>query len=444
MVAIGIAAELIYATSGRFSIIGDSILQLIPFGILLYGLLEHFFPRFCCRYRRFAPAFLLAYSVGMLVLDMVPFSLFIATLFGVITGLFICASLVSFLESGEVKNLGLKIGISASLYSVAVYPFSIGYRYFLKLLPKMPITTIGFLILMVLLAVVFYLWPEADEKAEPFERTEVDVITPRYLTVLLIGLVVLIALGQVMNSGTLEKQGGITGIPWLYLFIIILRIPFGALLGHWIDKRPSALIMTVPIVLMALGCFAPLFRYGTSVGSVTAYLLLNIGEKGVVFLVCILCATMAIRHRNKGFIAGFGLLVYFASEGYLNLHRLGISLTSFNNRIDFPLMLTIILFAFLVCLFLVYLASRMQNERPGQEDRSEAGESLQDISAKYHLTPRETETLQLVIEGKDAAGIAQAMGIEKNSAQNNVGALMNKTGTRPRSALAAQFRHIKF
>jgi len=143
MVATGIAAELIYATSGRFSVAGDRVLQLIPFGIILYGILEHFFPELSRKYRHLAPIALLICGIGLLTIDGVPFSALVSAGFGVIIGLFICAALVSFLESGNTQNLGLKVGISASLFSVAVYPLSMGYRQLSKLFPKTSIITIG-------------------------------------------------------------------------------------------------------------------------------------------------------------------------------------------------------------------------------------------------------------------------------------------------------------
>ncbi|MCL2654895.1 MAG: helix-turn-helix transcriptional regulator [Coriobacteriia bacterium] len=443
MVAVGIAAELIYATSGRFSAAGDSVLLMIPVGIVVYGVLEHFFSDFCRTYRSYTPLLLLLYSMGVLAVDKARFSLLMATLFGILIGVFVCTSLVSFLENSAVEHLGLKVGISASLYSVAVFPLSMSYRYFSNLLPKVPITTLGFVILSVLLLVVFFLWLVCSRKSGVTRPLEDAAISPRNLRILLIGLVILIALGQVMNSGSLEKQGGLAGIPWFYFAIIILRVPFAALLGYWIDKRFSVMNMVVPIALMVLGCLAALFLEVSFMGNAMIYLLFNLGEKGCVFLVCILCAMVAVRRPHKGFIAGFGLLIYFASEGLLNLHVLGISQTVFEQRLEFHLTLTIILCALLILIFLFYIATRAQNKQSGESSEADE-ETLQDVVTKYQLTPRQEEVFKLIVKGMNARRIAQALTIEKGTAQNHIGDVMSKMGTRPRGALAAKYRHLRF
>jgi len=440
LLAVGVATELVYATSGRFSAVGNSVPQLIPLGILLYGLLEHFFPAFCRSYRRLIPVLLLVYSVVLLVVDKAPFMLPLSALFGVMIGLFICASLVSFLESGQIQNRGPKIGIAISLYSIAAYLLNRGYYYF----PKAPVTMIGLLILAALLLVVFYLWPEDNSVGEASEKASSLVLSPRKVALLLAGLIVLIALGQVMNSGTLEAQGGIAGIPWLYVLIIVLRIPFAALLGYLIDKRLSMLYLAAPIALVAVGCFLPLFLYGATAGDKMAYLLLNLGVKGCVFLVCILCMTAALRRCNKGFVAGLGMLVYFASEGYLNLHVLGLSLTSFEGKVEFPLTLTIILLAFLTCLYLLYLTTQMYTAAPipeGQFDRDEIEKAMRE---KYHFTKRESEVAYLLLEDKSVDEIADILFIKKASVQNNIHRLISKTGAQGRPAMLAQIRRIKF
>jgi len=447
MVAVGIAAELIYATSGRFSAVGASVLLMIPLGIMLYGALEHFFSDFCRTSRSLAPLLLLLYSIGMLVVDRVPFSLPMGALFGILIGLFICASLVSFLESGPIKNLGLKAGISASLYSVAVFPLSMGYHYFSDLLPRMSITTLGFLILMALLLVIFFCWPKSSKDNKTADLAKGRVVASRNLIILLMGFVLLIALGQLMNSGNLEIPGGLVEVPWLYFAVIILRIPFAALLGYWIDRRLSVLNLAIPIALMVLGCLAALFLDGTFTGNAMIYIVLNLGEKGCVFLVCILCMMAAARHPRKGFIAGFGLLVYFASEGLLNLHMLGISQTNFDRRWGFPLTLTIVLVALLVFLFLFYLATRVQsNQITEPDDRADdtTNESLQGIVTKYRLTPRQIDVFKLIVEGMSAKQIAQELTIDVGTAQNHIGDIMSKMGVRPHGVLAAKYRHLRF
>jgi len=435
MVAIGIAAELIYVTSGRFSAAGNATLQLIPLGILLYGLLEHFYPQFCRAYRGLAPILLLIYSIGMLAFQGTSFLIVLSVGFGIIIGLFVCAVLVSFLESGDARNRGLKIGISASLYSLAIYPFKLGYQFLSALLPKTPITTIGFLILVVLLSAAFYFWPKSNEDVGSPDPLESRVLASRSLGLLLVGLTILVLLGQVMNSGTLEKQGGTASIPFLYLVIIILRIPFGALLGYLIDKRFSILNMAIPIVLLVLGCLLPLFLYGDSPGNNMAYLLLNLGVKGCVFLIHILCMIAAARRSHKGFIAGLGLLVYFSSEGFLNLHVLGLSVADFARRAEFLLPLTIILFAVLVFVLLIFLDALPQKNQP------EVTEHKQTVLTKTSFTGRELEVVQLLANSKGTEEIAAVMGVKTTTVQNHVNSLLSKTGSRNRIMLVNKFRN---
>jgi len=437
MAAVGIAAELIYATSGRFSAVGDSVLLMIPVGIMVYGALEHFSPSFCFLHRNLAPLLLLLYSIGMLAIGKAPFSLPMAALFGVLIGLFICASLVSFLESGPIKNLGLKAGVSASLYSVAVFPLSMGHRYFSNLFSKVSITNLGFMILIVFLLVVFFLWPESDENKAATESAKARLSAPRYLNILLIGFVTLIALGQVMNSGTLEMQGGLAGIPWLYFAIIALRVPFAALLGYWIDKRLSVLNMAVPIALMVLGCLAAQFLDSTFAGNAMIYLVLNLGEKGCVFLVCILCVMTAARRPRKGFIAGLGLLIYFASEGLFNLHMLGISQAYFDQQWESLLTPMIVFVALLVFIFLLVLATRSQNSLP-EEDGSHSEQSqewLRGFADKYRLTTRESDVVRLASERKSPKEIAKELFINVHSVQNVLSSIYQKTGVKGRDEL---------
>lgn len=86
MLAVGIAAELSNAVNGRFSATGNRILELVPLGILLYGLLEHFFPGLCRALRK-APLILLAVgSVAMLVSQELPTQLPLSLNYGVVIG----------------------------------------------------------------------------------------------------------------------------------------------------------------------------------------------------------------------------------------------------------------------------------------------------------------------------------------------------------------------
>jgi len=447
MAAVGIAAELIYATSGRFSAAGNGVLQFIPAGIMLYGLLEHFFPDQCCRYRGLTPVLLLVYGFAMLGIDKAPFSVSVSRIFGVVIGLFICAALVSFLESGKVDHLGIKVGISASLYSVAVYPFSIGRQLLPKLFTQIPTHTVGFLILIVLLAFAFYFWPKSSEGKRTYKQSKAKILTSRNLIILLIGLALLVLLGQVMNFGTIERQSGMAGVHLLYLITILLRIPFGALIGYWVDERLNIIGLVVPIALMAIGCLVALFINGASAGDAMAYLLFNLGQKGCMLLICILCMTVALHHAHKEFIAGVGLLVYFISEGFFNLHMLHLIHIGFDDLVEFRLTLFIIAFALIVCLFLIYLSSQIQSNQP---DVIEAPSELpQEVLQKLlvapggHFTTREKEVLFLSDKRKSTKEIAEEMHILEHSVNNLLFDIYSKTGTNGREQLLKKIHNAK-
>ena len=269
MVAVGIAAELISVTSRRYSVVGDSILQMIPLGILLCGLLGRFFKRFYRICRDYVPIIMLVFSIGMLGVNQTRYPVLISALFGIVIGIFISMSLVGFLESGDSKNLGIKLGISASLYSVSAYPFRLGYQFSMEIFPKIPIDTVGFAILIVLIVCVSFLWSKSTSDNEIPEQVKAGPFALREEIILLTGLTILICLGQIINSGTLEKQGTISVMPWLYLVIVVLRIPFGALLGYLLDKQYNPLYLAIPVVVMALGCFFPVLVYKASVAGIS-------------------------------------------------------------------------------------------------------------------------------------------------------------------------------
>ena len=436
MAAVGISAEMVHTTNGRFSMEGNIVLQLIPIGILLYGLLEHFSPDFCRRHRSQIPLVLSAYCIGMMTIRILPVYIFLSAVFGVIVGILVGASLVSFLESGITQRRWLNIGIAVGIYSVSVYPFDIGYKFFEKYFPKTPILIAGYLILIALLFLAYFHWPAIKKSSLEPSKTETFFTSHRNMIMLLIGMALLICMNQVMNSGTLEKQGGTESVIWLYLVNVALRIPLGAFLGHLMDHRPRIVNMAIPIAIMVAGCLASLFLQGTFVGDAMVYLLLNLGGKGCVFLVSIICMFAAVRRVNKGLIAGLGLCFHFFSVGYLNLYAIGLSPVYFGTFIQYPLSLAIILFSTALFLFMIFLSN------PKPYDQLEVV-PLSDIIKNYGITSREAEVLRLLIDGKSTDEIAETMAITKNSVQNYISSLFAKTGIRSRTGLIAKFSRAK-
>ena len=64
-------------------------------------------------------------------------------------------------------------------------------------------------------------------------------------------------------------------------------------------------------------------------------------------------------------------------------------------------------------------------------------DSLTRAARKYHLTPRETDVLALILEGASAGETARALAIAENTVRGYCKRLLSKTQSRNRSAMVA-------
>jgi DNA-binding CsgD family transcriptional regulator len=104
----------------------------------------------------------------------------------------------------------------------------------------------------------------------------------------------------------------------------------------------------------------------------------------------------------------------------------------------FPLTVYIVLVALLLLIF--YLSGSLQprTAETAAESLPPDALTLEELTASYDITHRETEVLRLLIEGKSTAEIAEAMSITDKSVRNYISSLMSKTKSNTRGKMIAK------
>jgi DNA-binding CsgD family transcriptional regulator len=77
-------------------------------------------------------------------------------------------------------------------------------------------------------------------------------------------------------------------------------------------------------------------------------------------------------------------------------------------------------------------------------DRYEVPNSLREPAARFHISPREVQVLTLVLDGKHLDEIATQLHITSSTVQDHIRSMVEKTGSRNRSALIARIMGWEF
>jgi hypothetical protein len=124
MVWISIASEAVHFTDGRPSLTGDLVLMGVALGLVVYCAVAVINRALCERVRRYLPLVAAVFCFAMLLF---PAGTVLSPPYGISCGLFLASALVGYLPHAGTKHRMFKIGLSAGIYTTAVYPFGVAY-----------------------------------------------------------------------------------------------------------------------------------------------------------------------------------------------------------------------------------------------------------------------------------------------------------------------------
>jgi hypothetical protein len=198
-----------------------------------------------------------------------------------------------------------KIGLSAGIYTTAVYPVA-GILYFFKgeIHPD-ALKCALFLPLCLLAAAIAPLRALAPAR----EAMPRQIIYGRHVLInaaMVVSIVLFAVLNHLLNSGVLEQNGGTVQAPRVFFVCVMLRLPLGVFLGWLAEKGKCHYSVSMPIAMMAAGGAISLFTGGSALGDLFMLGLFNLGGAGIVMLTHALGMRAVIWRNGNPFAASFG------------------------------------------------------------------------------------------------------------------------------------------
>ena len=471
MAAFSVAIELVHCADGRFSASGNLVLQAVPAGMLLYGLLDLLFHNIARKTKPLLPLFpaaaalLLAFTSGTAVYTA------LCALFGAVTGMFACGLLAS-LATGGVTRRYLKLGVGLGLLSSALYPVYILYE-FLRAYAGEPLLRAVFFAFSALLFLASFIFASKEE-ARPEEAPPGGKKRSAVPLLLIIALFVLLT--EVLNSGTLEKHGGTANLISIYIINVALRLPIAALMGYLCDKGLSRMYLTIPLSAVTLACAASLFFFGDFAGDVFIFLFYDLSGKTFIFFMNALSIELALRMKKRALAACAGTFANLFFVAFANLSAIGLTPEEFAADYQQPLTIIVIICSIPLYLWLIYTAYTSPRPAPRgipaqtpaplpvldtvtvtPPDAVPAAEPalLPDPEAPAApdaplpaggleccgLTEREREVAALVLEGLQSSAIAERLYISERTVKYHLGNIFKKAGVKNRMELILKMRN---
>jgi DNA-binding NarL/FixJ family response regulator len=426
MVFISVASEAAHFTDGRLSLTGSLALMGIAAGLLLYCVFFAASRAVCERVKRYFPLICAALCLCMaLPIGRTP----ISALYGVSCGLFLAGAVTGYLPHAGTSRRMLKIGLSAGIYTTAVYPFGIAYTLLASRVSPV-VMRIGTFALLAALAVVCYIL-YAPPKNLPSSAPAPVKLRP---VMLLMGLAVvaLAVFNHLLNSGVLEQRGGTMSAPLIFFVNVILRLPMGVFMGYLADRGRWQIAVGLPLSLMVSGCAVSLFAGGAA-GDYAMLSAFNCGGAAIVMLIHILGMQTATWRNGSAFAACFGSLTHFVLVAFFNINTLGLSPEFFGDTLRRPLTLAVIIAALpTFWLILEFLANERLREsmraffvtHPQRAERVAAPES--GGAARYEFTQREADVALQLTEGKTRRDIARKLSLGVSDVDRVISAIRGK------------------
>jgi DNA-binding NarL/FixJ family response regulator len=342
MAWVSVAAEMPNFTDGRPSFTGYLTLQCVVAGLVLWGGLEHVRPALFARCGARAP---LAAAMLCLLLPLAagsPLYVPATALYGISCGVFLGSSLTGYLDSGDTCGRLVKIGISAGVYTTAVYPFGVAYTLLASWLPAAALRFGAYILLCVLAVLV------ARLRRDPVQAASTPPELPPYgkrrgVTAAMLTLIVLFTVfNHLLLVGVLEQNGGTFRAPWVYFANVALRLPMGFLIGWFAHRGRWYYAVGLPLALMVAGCAVSLVSGGGRVGDTAMLGVFNCGGAAFVMLVHALGMQAALWRGRRALAASAGSLLHFTLTSFLNVDALRITPEFFGRVMRQPLTFLVI------------------------------------------------------------------------------------------------------
>jgi DNA-binding NarL/FixJ family response regulator len=341
MVWISVAAEALHFTDGRLSLAGALALMGVVAGLAVWCVLDRTAPGFCDRVCRRVPL-----SSGMCcVLVLLPATGllydFFAALYGASCGLFLASALTCYIRSGDSARGLFKIGLSAGIYTTAVYPVGLLYGLIAPRVPREATKIALFLALCCLSVAIAYLRPPVPPREKTREQRRLAG-RGRVSVAMIVSVVVFAALNHLLNSGILEQNGGTTEAPYIFFANVLLRLPMGMLIGWLAERGKWYYAVGFPLALMAAGCAVALLAGGGIVSDHAMLGVFNCGGAGIVIFIHALGMQASLWRGGDALAASFGSLVHFTLVAFFNVNALGVTPPFFAEVMRFPLTFLVI------------------------------------------------------------------------------------------------------
>jgi DNA-binding NarL/FixJ family response regulator len=457
MVWISIASEAVHFTDGRPSLTGDLVLMGVAAGLVAYCTAATLNRVLCERIRKYFPLVAAAFCLVMLL----PFAgAVLSILYGIACGLFLASALIGYLPHAGTKRRMFKIGLSAGIYTTAVYPFGVAYTLLSPFVPSTVLRLVTFLLLAALAIVIGFLNTTVREqqtmrttahtetasiktsgaKAAPTKASGTEVTPARAtnakynpaMILMVVMVVVLAVLNHLLNSGVLEQNGGTVNAPLIFFVNVALRLPMGALMGYLADRGRWHYAVGLPLTLMIGGCAVSLFA-GGAVGDYAMLGAFNCGGAAVVMLIHILGMQTALWRNGNVVAACFGSLTHFVLVAFFNMNTLGISPEFFSEILCRPLTFAVIaaglptfwlIMHFLVNERLREVVRTFFDLHPEQSDKVQPSGNT--AASQIGFSAREQDVAMLLIEGSTPYEIARRLHLPSADVDRYIKAIQEK------------------
>ncbi len=420
----GISAEAVHFTDGRLSATGNSALMGLAAGFALYCLVHAINRPFVNRAERYFPLGAAALCVAQVFIENIPLS----TMYGLCSGLFIASSLLEYLPHAGLSRRLLKIGLSAGIFTTAVYPFGVAYALISPHIAPLGMRIITYLFLAALAAGISLL--RRGETKGQNARIDMPIkLRPAFLP-MLIAVVIMATLNHLINSGILEQSGGTANAPLIFFFNVTLRLPMGVLLGYWLDRGRWQIAVGFPLALMIGGCAISLFMGGAA-GDYAMLSVFNFGGAAIVMLIHILGMQTSLWRNHNAAAACFGGLTHFMLVAFFNMNTLGISPEFFGETLRRPLTFAVIVLGLPAFLLIVqFLANERLREtmrgffglhtEPFQALCATADEPAAANEDGAGFTQLEKDIVKLLMEGYTQYGISRKMQLQSGEVAKHI------------------------
>ena len=463
MACTSVAVEAVHFTDGRLSAAGSGALMGVPAGLVLYCVVYAVNRRLCNRFGKLAPLGLAAFCLVML-----PFagSVALSAAFGVVCGLFLASSLTAYLPWGIANNRMLKIGLSAGIFTTAVYPFGVVYTLLSPNVAPSAMRAATFLFLAIFAVAIYFLRRDPIDlvdtpNSQPLTLNSQLSTAPLRLSpaiwLMAAAAVVLATFNHLLNSGVLEQNGGTPNAPLIFFVNVALRLPMGALIGYWADRERWHWSVGFPLMLMIGACAVSLFA-GEPVGDYAMLSAFNCGGAAIVMLIHTLGMQTSLWRNRNAVAACFGSLTHFTLVAYFNINTLGISPEVFGSNMRQPLTFgTIIVGLPSFWLIMQFLANERLRETvqrffvshadasqqpapvppppppslqpPSRNPPELAADNDVDMSVDAGLTQEEKSVALLLIEGETRRDISRKLRMSTAEVNQHLTAIRGKVDT---------------